>query len=347
MTSGQTIRVHEKAAARTGCGFATASGDVPGQPAPAPQAAVSSRRGFDDRASVGSGRGDDTTLKPRWRLPKVSAYALTLGAPLLLWQLLFFALPLLFLVALSFWEVRNFRLEPALKAANWAYVLGRETFWLTYGRTWLYASAATIVASCLAFPCAYAIAFKVGRNAQRLAIFLLVIPFFTSYLVRVYSWQIFLTNAGIINAALGYFGVGPVPLINTFFGTLVGYLTLTLPLVVLLQSSSLIFVDRSLVEAAHNLRCGRLRTVFAVVIPSARVGLVIAALFCFIMTFGDFVSPLYLGGGQDATLPILITDTTKSGQQWPRAAVIALMMIGTLLAVAFAAVGYAYRKRGR
>ena len=67
----------------------------------------------------------------------------------------------------------------------------------------------------------------------------------------------------------------------------------------------------------------------------------------FILTFGDFVSPLYLGGGDPPTLSILITDTTKSGQQWPRAAVVALVMIATLLAIAFAAVRFAYRERGR
>jgi spermidine/putrescine transport system permease protein len=278
---------------------------------------------------------------------RVPWYGIALGAPMLLWQLLFFAFPLLFLIALSFWQVRNFRLEPALQLANWSYVFGSESFWIAYGRSWLYSGIATIIASCLAFPCAYGIAFKLGRNAQRFAIFLLVIPFFTSYLVRVYSWQIFLTDGGIINVLLGHLGVGPVPMINTFFGTLVGYLTLTMPLVILLQLLSLMFVDRNLVEAAHNLQCGRLRTVFEVVVPSARIGLVIAALFCFILTFGDFVSPLYLGGGADATLPILITDTTKSGQQWPRAAAIALTMIATLLAVAFAAIAFAYRTRGK
>jgi spermidine/putrescine transport system permease protein/putrescine transport system permease protein len=80
-------------------------------------------------------------------------------------------------------------------------------------------------------------------------------------------------------------------------------------------------------------------------VPSARIGIVVAALFCFILTFGDFVSPLYLGGGQPPTLSTLITDTTKSGQQWPRAAVIATMMIVTLLIAAFGAVRFAYRRR--
>src|SRR3546814_19942032 len=124
-------------------------------------------------------------------------------------------------------------------------------------------------------------------------------------------------------------------------------MTLTFSLVVLLQLFSLMFVDRTLIEAAHNLRCGRVRTIIEVVIPAARVGLVIAALFCFILTFGDFVSPLYLGGGNPPTLSILITDTTKSGQQWPRAAVIALMMIATLLAIAFAAIRFARSEERR
>ena len=114
---------------------------------------------------------------------------------------------------------------------------------------------------------------------------------------------------------------------------------------VLLQLFSLAYVDRNLIEAAHNLRCGRLATIFLVIIPSARVGLVIAALFCFILTFGDFVSPLYLGGGNPPTLSILISDTTKAGQQWPRAAVIAITMIVTLLVAAFVAVSFAYRRR--
>ena len=69
-----------------------------------------------------------------------------------------------------------------------------------------------------------------------------------------------------------------------------------------------------------------------------------AALFCFILAFGDFVAPFYLGGSQEPTLPILILDTTKSGQQWPRAAVVAIMMMLTLFTVAFAAIALAYRK---
>ena len=238
-------------------------------------------------------------------------------------------------------------MEPGLDTVNWVRMLGRGVFWDAYLRTLGLAAAAAAITSALAFPCSYAIAFKLSDAARRWAIFLMVIPFFTSYLVRVYSWQIFLSDNGIINALFARIGLGPFGMLNSVFGMMVGYLTLSFPLVVLLQLFSLIFVDRNLIEAAHNLGCGRFGTVFEVIMPSAKVGLVIAALFCFILTFGDFVSPLYLGGGDPPTLSILITDTTKSGQQWPRAAVIALTMIATLLMVAFAAVRYAYKERGR
>ena len=277
----------------------------------------------------------------------ITLYSLTFSLPMLVWQVMFFLAPLVFLVALSFWTVRNFRMEPDFNPDNWVRMLGRGVFWDAYFRTLILSSAAAVVTSVLAFPCSYAIAFKVSETARRWAVFLMVIPFFTSYLVRVYSWQIFLSDNGIINGLLAKAGFAPLGMLNSTFGTMIGYLTLSFPLVVLLQLFSLSFIDKTLIEAAHNLRCGRLRTVFEVVIPAAKVGLVIAALFCFILTFGDFVSPLYLGGGNPPTLSILITDTTKSGQQWPRAAVIALTMIATLLAVAFAAVNYAYRERGR
>lgn len=277
----------------------------------------------------------------------ISLYGLTFSLPLLIWQILFFVFPLVFLVALSFWTVKNFTMQADFNTVNWTTMYGRSVFWQAYGTTLAMAAVASGLTSILAFPAAYAIAFKLSENARRWAVFLMVIPFFTSYLVRVYSWQIFLSDNGIINVVLGWIGLGPVAMLNTVGATMIGYLTLAFPLVVLLQLFSLAFLDRTLIEAAHNMRCGRLRTVFAVIIPSARTGLVIAALFAFILSFGDFVSPIYLGGGEPTTLSILITDTTKSGQQWPRAAVIALTMIGTLMVVAFLAVKFAYKGKSK
>ena len=185
------------------------------------------------------------------------------------------------------------------------------------------------------FPASFALAFKANEKLRRWAIFFLIIPFFTSYLVRTFSWFVILSENGVVNALLGYIGLGPYTMLNTNFGTLVGYMTLTLPLVVILQTITMANIDKTLIEAARNLGCRPLSTIWRVIIPLSKTGLIVAAIFCFILSFGDFVAPFYLGGSQEPTLPILILDTTKSGQQWPRAAVVAIVMMITLFSVAF------------
>jgi spermidine/putrescine transport system permease protein/putrescine transport system permease protein len=271
-------------------------------------------------------------------------YTAALSLPPLLWQLLFLVLPVVFLLVITFWSVEFYRLKPDFTFDNWAFIFSRTYFHDAYLLTFGLAALSAAIVSIVAFPCAYAIAFKFRPAARQLALLLLILPFFTSYLVRIYAWQVVLADSGVINAFLRLLSVPAVALLNTLGGTLVGYVTLSLPLVTLLQLLSLMYVDRNLVEAAHNLGCGRLETVWRVVIPSARIGIVIAALFCFILTFGDFVSPLYLGGGLQTMLSTVIIDTVKSGQQWPQAAVIAVTMIVTLLAVALAGIWLAYRR---
>lgn len=276
---------------------------------------------------------------------RASIYPYVWRLPLLIWQGLFFIGPLLLMVAMSFWMVRNYRMEPDFVFRNWERMLGRDFFWEAYAITFLRASVAAALASLIAFPASFALAFRTSETVRRWAIFCLIVPFFTSYLVRIYAWQVLLAGSGPLNAILGFVGLGPFTMLNTGFGVMVGYMTLVLPLVVILQTFSLAAVDRNLIEAARNLGASPRATLLKVIVPSAKVGLIIGFVFAFILTFGDFVSPFYLGGSNPPTLSILIVDTTKSGQQWPRAAVVAVMMIGTLFVVAFAAVAAAYRRR--
>ena len=264
---------------------------------------------------------------------------------MVIWQLAFFVVPVCFMVILSFWLVKNYRMEPAFVSVNWTKMYSRDYFWDAYWYTLGLACISTITTSLIAFPAAFALAFRTSENVRRWMIFFLIIPFFTSYIVRAYAWQVIIAKQGVINGLFDLVGLGPYTILNTWLGTIIGYLTLTLPLVIILQTISLANVDRSLIEAAYNLGCNRLRTIFVVIMPLAKVGLIIGALFCFILSFGDFVSPYYLGGSKPPTLSILILDTTKSGQQWPRAAVVAVTMIVTLFVIAFAAVSLAYRKR--
>jgi spermidine/putrescine transport system permease protein len=275
---------------------------------------------------------------------RLDLYALTWRLPIIVWQLVFFVGPVLFMVAMSFFVVRNYRMMEAFEFANWERMLTRGFFWDSYWYTLFIASLSASIAMCIAFPAAWALAFRASENVRRWAVFLLVIPFFTSYLVRTFSWYVILAESGVLNVMLGYIGLGPFRMLNTHFGTIIGYLTLTLPLAVILQTVTMANIDRTLVEAARNLGCKPLATIWRVVLPLSKTGFIVAALFCFILAFGDFVAPFYLGGSQEPTLPILILDTTKSGQQWPRAAVVAIMMMLTLFTIAFTAIALAYRK---
>lgn len=284
------------------------------------------------------------TTPTRARPDRRLGYHLAFATPMPAWQLAFFIAPLGLLAAISFWTVRNYRLQPDHSLAAWADMLSTDYFWSSALRSIGFASASALVLTVIAFPAAYAIAFVLRPRTRRLVMALLIVPFFTSYLVRVYSWQVLLAENGVVNALLAGVGLSAGQLLSTPFAVLVGYATLSLSIVTLLQVIALGAIDRRLVGAAQNLRCGPLRTVFAVILPAARPGLVIGALFAFIFAFGDFISPLYLGGGRYTTLPTLISDTIKAGQQWPQAAVVAVLMIATLLATAVAALAYAYRR---
>ncbi|MEM6385387.1 MAG: ABC transporter permease [Pseudomonadota bacterium] len=276
---------------------------------------------------------------------RLNLYALTFRLPIILWQAVFFIGPLIFVVAMSFFVVRNFQMVETFEFDSWARMLSRDFVWDAYTYTLLMAGSAAILASLIAFPAAYCLAFQTSASTRQIAILLLIIPFFTSYLVRTFSWYTILAEAGVLNGAVGLIGLGPYTLLNTATGTLIGYLTLVMPLVLILQTVTMANIDDRLIQAARNLGCSPLRTIRTVILPAGKTGFVIAALFAFILAFGDFVAPFYLGGSNPPTLPILIIDTTKAGQQWPRAAVVAVIMMVTLFVVAFSAIMYAYRKR--
>ncbi|WP_194303961.1 ABC transporter permease [Chthonobacter albigriseus] len=283
---------------------------------------------------------------PKRSRPRIDRFAVFWASPSLVWQVAFFVAPLVVLVWMTFWRVKNFKLEQDFIPDNWIRIFSSGFFYDAFLYTFWMALVAAVLITLIAFPAAYALAFIASPRTRTLAIVALITPFFTSYLVRIYSWQIILAEKGIINGVLGLAGISPVNIIGTSTATMVGYVTLALPLVLLIQLFSLSMVDKRLVEAAYNLGCGPLKTVFKVVVPSARVGLVIGGTFAFLFAFGDYVSPLFLGGSKPPTLSILITDQVKSGNNWPRAAVVAVVMVITLMATLTVMSAVAYRRRG-
>ena len=273
---------------------------------------------------------------PVLRRLKVNPFVLFWALPLLVWQAAFFLTPFVLLVLMSFWIVQNYRLTHVYTIANWASLLHGDLLGPVYARTFIYASVISIVVTIAAFPFAYGLAYKTSSAGRRLALLLLVTPFFTSYLLRSYSWELIFARQGLLNKGLQTIGIGGVHHLGTPFATGVGYATYSFPLVTLLLLLSLVNVDRDLVEAANNLGAGRLRSILRVVLPSAKIGFVFAISFAFILAFGDFIAPTILGSSNGVTLSILLNEQIKSGADFPSAAVLALIMVATLVFVVFA-----------
>jgi len=273
-------------------------------------------------------------------------FALGIALPPLAWQLAFLVGPLVVLVAMTFWTVKMFRLTPDFVLSNWTHLLNAPFFKDAYIYTFWVAGLTAVLASALALPVSYALARKVSPAIQRLAVLLLIVTFFTSYPVRIYAWQIVFSPTGILNSLLAFLNMGPVEILNTTVATVVGFLTLVMPLVILIQTFAIALVDQRLIEAAYNLGCSHRKTLFTILFPSAKIGLIVAGTFAFVLAFGDYMAPALLGGSRPPTLSILLTDQVKSGNHWPRASVVAVVMILTLLGVVLSMLALAYRKNG-
>jgi spermidine/putrescine transport system permease protein len=282
---------------------------------------------------------------PHRALRHLNSTALITGLPLLVWQAAFFLGAGVVLVLMSFWTIKNFLIVPEYNLENWAELLESDLFRTVYVRTIGYAGLAAVVATALAFPFAYGLAFKVAPRARRIGFLLLIIPFFTSYLVRIYAWTFILADDGPVNYFLRRAGLPGLEMQGTLFAMEVGYLTAFFPLVTLILLLSLMNVDRNLIEAANNLGAGRLRSIVEVVIPSARIGIVSAFAFAFMLAFGDYVSPSFLGGSTRNTLSILIVGATQAGGDFPKAAAIAVTMLITLVVVVFVVFRLAFPPR--
>jgi ABC-type spermidine/putrescine transport system permease subunit I len=260
-----------------------------------------------------------------------AALPVLLGAPVLAWQLIFFVAPLVFLVVVTFWTVRSFRLEPDFSLDNWSRILNSTPF----QRALIYTAEISVICAVLtvaiALPAAYTIAFRLSPRWRDLALTALIVPVFSSYMLRIYAWQIVLSPGGVVNSVLGPL-TGELPLLGGQFSLQVGLLTLTLPVATIILAFAFSGVDRTLIEAAENLGCRRSRIIWHVLLPSIRAAIILAGSTAFLLAFGDYISPLFMTGSKPPTLSILIVDTVKSGSQWPRASVIGVCMLAILAA---------------
>ncbi|WP_417246073.1 ABC transporter permease [Celeribacter sp.] len=268
-----------------------------------------------------------------------------LVSPTALYALLLLAIPLAAVVLISFWTqtgVRDF--DTSLTLANYKEALTDPLYRQLMLRSLMVSGLVTLITVLLAFPIAYFVSFGVKPEHKSLWIFLITIPFWTSYLIRVFLWKVILGYNGVLNSGLKAVGLIEEPLSFILYNVNAVILTLAhayapfaiLPIFVALEK-----IDRSLLEASRDLGESRTMTFLRVTLPLAAPGVVAAVLIVFIPTIGDYVTPRLVGGPGGLMIANMIQTQFLRLNNAPLGATLAViaMLIVAVIAVVFLILG--------
>lgn len=241
-----------------------------------------------------------------------------------------FVAPLIYFLIISFWSVRARVMRPDLTLKN--YVATWTDYGWTLGNTLLLALAIAITTTVLAFGFAYVIRFRAGRFGNAL-LFLTLITLFGGYLVKIYAWKSILGRDGILNLALINLGVIDEPLDALIYSANGIVITLTyflLPFAVLPIYSNMRAIRDVTLEASRDLGAGPWRTLRNVVIPQCESGILVAFMFTFLISVGDYVTPRFVGGGA-AMMGNFIEAQFSFGFNWPMGSAMAFTVMAVSL----------------
>ena len=256
-------------------------------------------------------------------------------APTLVVVGLTLAAPLGLLLITSLKSQSGIGFEAGWTLAQYSEVLGRGSYRILFARSVVVAALVTALTVALAYPMAYFVAFHARRKF--LWLILLTIPFWTSYLLRVFAWKIILGYGGVINSGLLGLGLIAEPLGFLLYNPFAVVVTLAhawaafaiLPIYVSLEK-----IDRSLLEAASDLGDSKLRRFLRITLPLSMPGVIGASILIFVPTTGDFVTPELVGGPAGAMIANVIeTQFTQVGN-WPLGAALALVSMGMVAVLA-------------
>ncbi|HEV2650934.1 MAG TPA: ABC transporter permease [Rhizomicrobium sp.] len=251
---------------------------------------------------------------------------LTLLSPLLLIMLAALAAPLALLALYSFWSQNGYALDTHFTLAQYATAIGRPSYRILFYRSLGISSLVTVITVLLAYPMAYFVAFHAGKS-KFIWLILLTIPFWTSYLLRVFAWKLILGYNGVINSSLISLGLIHQPLEFLLYNPTAVVVTLAhawAPFAILPIYVSLEKIDRSLLEAASDLGDGPVRRFFRVTLPLSLPGVIGAAVLIFVPTTGDYVTPALVGGSQGVMIANVIEEQFDKVANWPLGAALAL-----------------------
>jgi len=267
-----------------------------------------------------------------------------------LWLAAFFLVPFLIVLKISFsqtalaqppyvpvldlaagWQgLRDF--VAALTLDGYALLFSDSLYLTSYLKSLMIGVGATAILLLLGFPLAYALA-RAPRGAQAILVVLVVLPFWTSFLIRIYAWMNILQRDGLLNGLLQAIGIIDAPLawLATDTAIMIGLVYSYLPFMVLPLYASLQKLDTSLLEAASDLGAPAWKAFWLVTVPLTRPGIIAGSLLCFIPIVGEFVIPDLLGGSQSLMIGQTLWLEFSSNKDWPVASALAVVLLAVLL----------------
>jgi spermidine/putrescine transport system permease protein len=258
-------------------------------------------------------------------------------APGVTWFALLFAVPLASIIVVSFWSVANYQLVPGFSFGAWRRVF-QPSYMSVLLRTIRVATEVTIASALIGYPVAYYIARRLKRR-RVLALTLIALPLWTSYLVRSFAWLLILGVNGVVNFTLLRTGLIAAPLrwlLYSEFAVIVALVHVYIPLFVLPLYAVLDKIDDRLIEAGRDLGASPARIFWTIVFPLSLPGAATGCLFVFIPAAGSYVTPELLGGTNAVMLGSLIAQQFGEVFQYPFGSALALTLMLVLLVVAMA-----------
>jgi spermidine/putrescine transport system permease protein len=256
-------------------------------------------------------------------------YKTILSAPPLLWVALFLLLPYALLFAHSFWLVRDGLIIHEWNLQNYAKLFQNPVYVEVLFRTMRIAASVTLLSLALGYPLAYYMSFCAGPRKE-LLYQLVIVPLWVSYLVRGYAWKTILGSDGVLNGFLQYLHITHEPVSFFLYSPFAVVLTLThiyTPFVFLPLYASLEHIPRDLIEASHDLGASPRATFFRVILPLSLPGLLAGATFAFVLTLGDFLGPLLVGGPSSIMIANIVQSLFGTAYDWPLGAAISVCIL--------------------
>jgi putrescine transport system permease protein len=268
----------------------------------------------------------------------ITGRMLVLIAPLI-WLLVFFLVPLAVVFGISLANKQFGRppytplltseegtVQLTLHLNNYIRLFTDNLYVAAYLSSIRIAAIATIITLLVGYPMAYAIA-RAPDRWRNILLMLVVLPFFTSFLLRVYALTGFMRGNGVINQVLGLFGIEPIVMMQTDFAVYVGIVYTYLPFMILPLYTTLVKLDVSLFEASADLGARPIHTFLFVTLPLSLPGIIAGSMLVFIPAIGEFVIPSLLGGPETLMIGRVLWDEFFSATNWPRASAVAVAML--------------------